>query len=165
MGGVIALLRAVRGLGIHPTLGLSTELGSPPDHLASLGPTHQGFTVSHTTDKDEGPSRPDIMLTSPAASGQPQGLQSTVNLEVVFPLNSGFPRKFTEPLLRICNKFLVGTFFPDTQYQTHSQAQPFLVRRKEARLWETFWQRRRLALDCGGVKPHRRTKRRKIMHI
>ena len=75
MGGVNTLLR---GLGTHPTLGLSTESGSSPAHLASPGPTHQGFAVSHATDKDECPSKPNIMITSPA--GEPRGLQSTVSL-------------------------------------------------------------------------------------
>ena len=76
MGGVNTLLR---GLGTHPTLGLSTESGSPPAHFpSSPGPAHQDFTVSRTTDKDKGPLRPDIMITSPA--GEPRGLQSTTSL-------------------------------------------------------------------------------------
>jgi Ca2+-transporting ATPase len=73
LGGVGALLR---GLGTHPTHGLSTESGSPPAHLASPDPTLQSSAVSHPTDKD--PPKPDIMITSPA--GEPQGLQSTASL-------------------------------------------------------------------------------------
>jgi P-type Ca2+ transporter type 2C len=73
MGGVSALLR---GLGTHPTHGLSTEPGSPLTHIASPDPTLQSFTLSHATDKD--PPKPGIMITSPA--GEPQGLQSTVSL-------------------------------------------------------------------------------------
>jgi Ca2+-transporting ATPase len=73
MGGVGALLR---GLGTHPTLGLSTKSGSPPAHLASPDPTLQDSTASHPTDKD--PPKPDIMITSPA--GEPRGMQSSVSL-------------------------------------------------------------------------------------
>ena len=73
MGGVGALLR---GLGTHPTHGLSTEKGTPLTHLASPDPTLQSFAVSHVTDND--PPKPDIMITSPA--GEPQGLRSTVSL-------------------------------------------------------------------------------------
>ena len=62
LGGVDALLR---GLGTHPTHGLSTESGSPPAHLESPDPTLQSFTVSHATDKDA--IKPDIMITSPAS--------------------------------------------------------------------------------------------------
>jgi len=79
--GIGALLG---GLGTHPTHGLSTESETPPTHLASLDPTLQSFTVSHTTDKD--PPKPDIMITSPA--GEPQGLQSTVSL------GGGVPAEF-----------------------------------------------------------------------
>ena len=73
IGGVDALLR---GLGTHPTHGLSTESGSPLVHFVSPDPTLQSVTVSHSTNKD--PPKPDIMITSPA--GEPQGLQSTVSL-------------------------------------------------------------------------------------
>ena len=73
LGGVDELLR---GLGTHPTHGLSTESGTSPSQLASLDPTIQSFTVSHATKKD--PPKPGIMITSPA--GEPQGLQSTVSL-------------------------------------------------------------------------------------
>ena len=72
MGGVDALLR---GLGTHPTHGLSIETGTPPTHFASPDPAIQSFTASHT---DDNPSKPDIMITSPA--GEPQGLQSVVSL-------------------------------------------------------------------------------------
>jgi P-type Ca2+ transporter type 2C len=81
MGGVGALLR---GLGTHPSHGLSTESGSPLAHMASPDPTIQSFTVSHATDKD--PPKPDIMVTSPA--GEPQGLQSTVSLGGDLPVGS-----------------------------------------------------------------------------
>jgi Ca2+-transporting ATPase len=73
LGGVDALLR---GLGTHPTHGLSTEMGMPSIHRASPDPTLQSFTLSHATDED--PPKPGIMITSPA--GEPQGLQSTVTL-------------------------------------------------------------------------------------
>ena len=73
MGGIGALLR---GLGTHPTHGLSTESGTPPAHLASPDLTLQSSTVSHVTDK--GPPKPDIMITSPA--GEPRGMQSSVSL-------------------------------------------------------------------------------------
>ena len=73
LGGVNALLR---GLGTHPTHGLSTETETPPSHLASPDPAIQSFTVSHATEKDV--PKPGIMVTSPA--GEPQGLQSTVSL-------------------------------------------------------------------------------------
>ena len=65
-------------LHLAPTLGLSIELWSPPAHLVSPAPAHQGFTVSHATDKDEVLSKPDIMITFPAS--EPQGLQSMVSL-------------------------------------------------------------------------------------
>jgi Ca2+-transporting ATPase len=71
MGGVDALLR---GLGTHPTHGLSTEPGL--GHIASPDPTLQSFTMSHATEKD--PPKPDVMTTSSA--GEPQGLQNTVSL-------------------------------------------------------------------------------------
>jgi hypothetical protein len=72
LGGVGALLR---GLGTHPTHGLSTETGTPSIHRASPDPTLQGFMVSHAT---EDHPKPGIMVTSPA--GEPQGLQSTATL-------------------------------------------------------------------------------------
>jgi P-type Ca2+ transporter type 2C len=73
MGGVGALLR---GLGTHPSHGLGTESETPLAHLASPDPTLQSFTVSHAT--EEGPPKPDIMITSPA--GEPRGVQSTVGV-------------------------------------------------------------------------------------
>ena len=73
MGGVDVLRR---GLGSHPTHGLSTESRSPPAHLASPDPILQSVAVSHPTDND--PPKPDIMITPSA--GEPEGLQSTVSL-------------------------------------------------------------------------------------
>ena len=72
MGGVNALLR---GLGTHPTHGLSIETTTPPTHFVLPDPIVQSFTASDT---DDNPSKPDIMVTSPA--GEPQGLQSVVSL-------------------------------------------------------------------------------------
>ena len=78
VGGIGALLR---GIGSHPSdpiHGLSTGTGTPPIHHASPDPTLQSFTASHATDKD--PPKPDIMISSLHAAGEPQGLQSTVSL-------------------------------------------------------------------------------------
>ena len=47
-------------------------------------------------------------------------------------------------------------------YRTPFQSQLSSARRKEARRWETSWERRRLVSDRGGAKPHRKRKRRRI---
>jgi Ca2+-transporting ATPase len=66
MGGVGALLR---GLGTHPTHGLSTGKGIPPTEHASPDLILPSLTVTHATDKE---------ITSPA--NEPQERQSTVSL-------------------------------------------------------------------------------------
>ena len=73
MGGVDAILR---GLGTQPTYGLGTKLAPPPNHGGSPDRTSHDFDESHAP--DQGPSKPNITVTSPV--GVPQGLQSTVSL-------------------------------------------------------------------------------------
>jgi Ca2+-transporting ATPase len=73
MGGVDAILR---GLGTQPTYGLSTKLALPPSHGGSPDRTSHDFSESHAP--DQGPPKPNIIVTSPA--DVPQGLQSTVSL-------------------------------------------------------------------------------------
>jgi hypothetical protein len=73
----------VRGLGTHPSHGLSalsTGTGTPPTHYASHAlhdSTLHSLTVSRATDKD--PPKLVTKITPP--SGEPQGLQSMVGLE------------------------------------------------------------------------------------
>ena len=74
VGGAGALLHGIEN---HPTHGLSIGTGTPAHH-ASPDPTLQCFTTSHAMDKDL--PKPDIIVASPHAAGEPQGLQSIVSL-------------------------------------------------------------------------------------
>lgn len=78
VGGIGALLRSIRSHPSDPTHDLSTRAGTPPAHHASPDPTLQSLTASHATDKD--PPKPAIMIPSPHAAVEPQGLESTVSL-------------------------------------------------------------------------------------